>query len=101
MNKLVAVSVSDGVATLTLERVEKQGSKGFYEGETAKLLAKDMAAHGGHITAEDMRRYAVREGFVDVCDGNDLRAGDLLIVFEMLLGSLSRADQPHPNGPMF
>jgi gamma-glutamyltranspeptidase/glutathione hydrolase len=45
----------------TLERVEKQGSKGFYEGETAKLLAKDVAAHGGHITEEDMRRYAVRE----------------------------------------
>ena len=45
----------------TLERVEKQGSKGFYEGETARLLAKDMAAHGGHITEEDMRRYAVRE----------------------------------------
>jgi gamma-glutamyltranspeptidase/glutathione hydrolase len=45
----------------TLERIEKQGSKGFYEGETAKLLAKDMAAHGGHITEEDMRKYAVRE----------------------------------------
>jgi gamma-glutamyltranspeptidase/glutathione hydrolase len=45
----------------TLERVEKQGSRGFYEGETAQLLAKDMAAHGGHITEEDMRRYAVRE----------------------------------------
>lgn len=45
----------------TLDRVEKQGSKGFYEGETARLLAKDMAAHGGHLTEEDMRRYAVRE----------------------------------------
>jgi len=45
----------------TLERIEKQGSKGFYEGETAKRLAKDMAAHGGHITEEDMRKYAVRE----------------------------------------
>jgi len=45
----------------TLERVEKQGSKGFYEGDTAKLLAKDMATHGGHITEEDMRRYSVRE----------------------------------------
>jgi gamma-glutamyltranspeptidase/glutathione hydrolase len=45
----------------TLERVEKLGSKGFYEGETAHLLAKDMAAHGGHITEEDLRRYAVRE----------------------------------------
>ena len=45
----------------TLERIEKQGSKGFYEGETARLLAKDMAAHGGLVTEEDLRRYAVRE----------------------------------------
>jgi gamma-glutamyltranspeptidase / glutathione hydrolase len=45
----------------TLERVERQGSRGFYEGETARLLAKDMAEHGGLITEEDMRRYAVRE----------------------------------------
>ena len=45
----------------TLGRIEKEGSKGFYEGETAKLLARDMAAHGGLITEEDLRRYAVRE----------------------------------------
>src|SRR5262249_9151396 len=45
----------------TLERIEKRGSRGFYEGETARLLAKDMAEHGGHITEEDLRRYTVRE----------------------------------------
>ncbi len=45
----------------TLERIEMQGAKGFYEGETARLLARDMAAHGGLITEEDLRRYAVRE----------------------------------------
>ena len=45
----------------TLARIEKKGSRGFYQGETARLLAKDMAEHGGHITEEDMRRYTVRE----------------------------------------
>ena len=45
----------------TLERVEKLGSKDFYEGETARLLAKDMAAHGGLITEADMKKYAVHE----------------------------------------
>jgi gamma-glutamyltranspeptidase/glutathione hydrolase len=45
----------------TLERVEKLGSKDFYEGETARLLAKDMAAHGGLITEADMKQYAVHE----------------------------------------
>jgi gamma-glutamyltranspeptidase/glutathione hydrolase len=45
----------------TLERVEKLGSKDFYEGETARLLARDMAAHGGLITEADMKKYAVHE----------------------------------------
>jgi len=45
----------------TLERIEKLGSKDFYEGETASLLAKDMAAHGGLITAADLRSYTVKE----------------------------------------
>jgi gamma-glutamyltranspeptidase/glutathione hydrolase len=45
----------------TLERVEKLGSKDFYEGETARLLAQDMAAHGGLVTEADLKRYAVHE----------------------------------------
>ena len=45
----------------TLERIEKLGSKDFYEGETARLLAKDMAAHGGLITEADLKKYAVHE----------------------------------------
>src|SRR5438270_9278742 len=34
----------------TLGRIETLGAKDFYEGETARLLAKDMAEHGGLIT---------------------------------------------------
>jgi gamma-glutamyltranspeptidase/glutathione hydrolase len=45
----------------TLERIEKLGAKDFYEGETARLLAKDMAAHGGLITESDLKMYAVHE----------------------------------------
>jgi gamma-glutamyltranspeptidase/glutathione hydrolase len=45
----------------TLGRVEKLGSKDFYEGETARLLAKDMAANGGLITEKDLKQYAVHE----------------------------------------
>jgi len=45
----------------TLERIEKFGSKDFYEGETARLMAKDMAAHGGLITEADLKGYAVHE----------------------------------------
>jgi gamma-glutamyltranspeptidase / glutathione hydrolase len=45
----------------TLDRVARLGSKDFYEGETARLLAKDMQEHGGLITMEDLKRYAAIE----------------------------------------
>ncbi len=45
----------------TLERIQKQGAKDFYEGETARILAKEMAANGGVITLEDLKNYSVRE----------------------------------------
>jgi gamma-glutamyltranspeptidase / glutathione hydrolase len=45
----------------TLERIEKLGANGFYEGETARLLAGDMAAHGGLITEADLKQYTVKE----------------------------------------
>ena len=45
----------------TLERIARLGAKDFYEGETARLLAKDMAEHGGLITAADLKSYAVKE----------------------------------------
>lgn len=40
-----------------LERIRKSGARGFYEGQTARLLAADMKAHGGHITEEDLKNY--------------------------------------------
>jgi gamma-glutamyltranspeptidase/glutathione hydrolase len=42
----------------TLERIASRGPAGFYEGETALLIEKDMAAHGGLITRDDLRKYA-------------------------------------------
>jgi gamma-glutamyltranspeptidase/glutathione hydrolase len=45
----------------TLERIARLGANDFYEGETARLLARDMAAHGGLITLEDLKAYAVVE----------------------------------------
>ena len=42
----------------TLERIASQGPAGFYEGETAALLEKEMLANGGLITREDLKNYA-------------------------------------------
>jgi gamma-glutamyltranspeptidase/glutathione hydrolase len=45
----------------TLERIRTSGSAGFYEGETARLLAADMGANGGLITEQDLKEYAAVE----------------------------------------
>lgn len=41
----------------TLQRIADQGPVGFYEGETAALVEKEMAAHGGLITRADLKAY--------------------------------------------
>jgi len=47
----------------TLKRIAKNGAEEFYRGETAHLLADEMARNGGVITLEDLAHYApkVRE----------------------------------------
>ena len=45
----------------TLQRIANSGEKGFYEGETAKLLAQAMAAHGGLVTEEDLKAYKTHD----------------------------------------
>jgi gamma-glutamyltranspeptidase / glutathione hydrolase len=45
----------------TLERIANQGPAGFYEGETALAIEKDMLANGGLISRQDLKNYkAVR-----------------------------------------
>jgi len=43
----------------TLERIAEKGARGFYEGETAGLVEKEMKANGGLITREDLRQYTI------------------------------------------
>lgn len=45
----------------TLHRIQKSGAADFYEGETAHRFAKEMAAHGGLITLEDLKTYQAVE----------------------------------------
>lgn len=45
----------------TLDRIRRDGARDFYEGETARLLAAGMEAHGGLISAADLRDYKVIE----------------------------------------
>ena len=45
----------------TLERIQRHGKAGFYEGKTAALIADFMERHGGIITLEDLAKYEALE----------------------------------------
>ena len=45
----------------TLQRIADQGPAGFYEGETAALIEKEMKAHGGLITMADLKAYQAKK----------------------------------------
>ncbi len=52
----------------TLERIADQGPGGFYEGETAALIEKEMKAHDGLITRDDLKKYQPKKR--EVIKGN-------------------------------
>lgn len=45
----------------TLERIADRGAAGFYNGETAALIEKEMKAHGGLVTREALEAYRARK----------------------------------------
>lgn len=45
----------------TLKRIQKDGSKGFYEGKTAELLISEMKRGNGIISLNDLKNYKVIE----------------------------------------
>lgn len=44
----------------TLKRIRDKGSKGFYEGETARLIVEEMKRGGGIISLEDLENYQAK-----------------------------------------
>jgi gamma-glutamyltranspeptidase/glutathione hydrolase len=45
----------------TLQRIADQGPAGFYEGETADLIEREMRANGGIITKADLKAYQAKK----------------------------------------
>ena len=45
----------------TLTRIRDRGRDGFYQGETARLIAAHMRKYGGLITEDDLARYVAVE----------------------------------------
>jgi gamma-glutamyltranspeptidase/glutathione hydrolase len=44
----------------TLTRIQKNGAKGFYEGETAALIVDEMKRGGGIISLDDLKNYQAK-----------------------------------------
>jgi gamma-glutamyltranspeptidase/glutathione hydrolase len=44
-----------------LERIAREGAKDFYEGETARIIARQVEKNGGLITLADLRDYQAVE----------------------------------------
>ncbi len=45
----------------TLRRIRDHGQKGFYEGETAKLIVEEMKRGKGMISLDDLKNYKAKE----------------------------------------
>jgi gamma-glutamyltranspeptidase/glutathione hydrolase len=45
----------------TLIRIRENGPKGFYEGETARLIVEEMQRGKGLISYEDLKKYSAKE----------------------------------------
>jgi gamma-glutamyltranspeptidase/glutathione hydrolase len=45
----------------TLKRIAEKGAEGFYKGETAELIVKEMKAGKGLITADDLAAYRAKQ----------------------------------------
>ena len=45
----------------TLKRIRDKGKKGFYEGETARLIVAEMQKGKGIITLDDLKNYQAKE----------------------------------------
>jgi gamma-glutamyltranspeptidase / glutathione hydrolase len=45
----------------TLQRIQQNGRKGFYEGETARLIVEEMKRANGIISYDDLANYEAKE----------------------------------------
>ena len=45
----------------TLKRIRDNGAKGFYEGETARLIVEEMQRSKGILTYDDLKNYVAKE----------------------------------------
>jgi gamma-glutamyltranspeptidase / glutathione hydrolase len=85
----------------TLKRIRDLGAKGFYEGETARLIAAQMERDHGIITEEDLKNYKAktREPIVFDYKGNTVitmplpSSGGIILEQMLKMSAMKNIDQ--------
>src|ERR1700744_1766104 len=84
----------------TLIRIRDKGAKGFYEGETARLIIEEMQRGKGIITAKDLREYTAktREATVFPYRGYSIVTMPLPSSGGVVLQQMLKMVEPQPLG---
>ncbi|MEO7119507.1 MAG: gamma-glutamyltransferase, partial [Ginsengibacter sp.] len=85
----------------TLKRIRDNGAKGFYEGETARLIVQEMKRGKGLVSAADLKSYKpiVREPLIFNYKGNTVvtmplsSSGGILLEQMMKMSSMEHIDK--------
>jgi len=85
----------------TLKRIRDLGARGFYEGETARLIAEQMKKDHGIITEEDLKNYKAksREPIVFDYKGNTVvtmplpSSGGIILEQMLKMSGMENIDQ--------
>jgi gamma-glutamyltranspeptidase/glutathione hydrolase len=91
----------------TLKRIRDYGEKGFYEGETARLIVDEMKGGNGIITLDDLINYKaiIREPLVFNYEGKKVitmplsSSGGIILEQMMKLSSFENIDKMHFETP--
>jgi gamma-glutamyltranspeptidase/glutathione hydrolase len=91
----------------TLKAIQKNGEKGFYEGNNAQLLVDEMKKGNGIISLDDLRNYKTRERKVLSFDykGNEIismplpSSGGPLLAQMLKMASYENLEKYEQNSP--
>ncbi len=91
----------------TLKRIRDNGAKGFYEGETAKLIVQEMKNGNGIISEEDLKNYTaiIKETLTFNYEGNTVltmplsSSGGIILEQMMKMSAMEHIDTMHYGTP--
>lgn len=86
----------------TLRRIQAAGQRGFYEGETARLIVEEMKRGGGIISLDDLKAYQarLRQPLSFTYRGYQIIGMPMPSSGGLLLNQMLKMIEPYPIGAM-